>query len=360
MPNPAARARHRLTDPPEPDDAQHRAVHVDAVVRVEAPAFPPVAAQIGFGLRCPTGRAEDEQEGEVGGRVVEHTGRVADRDAEPFRGGDVDVVVTDGNVAHHSQPSGRAGLEHLGIDRIEQQAHDPVVGWAPTATSSACGRRLRNRPHDFVTRAAQHLEPGLGEGTGHQHAGHRRNVANRLQPGNCPLRHPGGKCTFTPLFPGGGRPGGRGIWADPVGGAMRAWGDRLGNEEHDDRHVDPREVVVRYRVEMFRFARSLSRNDADAEDLAQSAALARARVGHAARSDARQGVPVHDPAQPRHRPGAPSRPHRDGAARRASGSTVDRRGRRRDARTRRRLGRAARGDGRASGAAPRDPATPLR
>ena len=54
---------------------------------------------------------------------------------------------------------------------------------------------------------------------------------------------------------------------------MRAWGDRLGDEEYDDGSVDPREVVVRYRVEMFRFARSLTRNDADAEDLAQSAAL---------------------------------------------------------------------------------------
>jgi len=54
---------------------------------------------------------------------------------------------------------------------------------------------------------------------------------------------------------------------------MRAWSDRLGDGEHDDDCVDPREVVVRYRVEMFRFARSLTRNDADAEDLAQSAAL---------------------------------------------------------------------------------------
>src|SRR4051794_4810578 len=54
---------------------------------------------------------------------------------------------------------------------------------------------------------------------------------------------------------------------------MRAWGDRLGDNEHDNEPVDPREVVVRYRAEMFRLARSLSRNDADAEDLAQSAAL---------------------------------------------------------------------------------------
>ena len=54
---------------------------------------------------------------------------------------------------------------------------------------------------------------------------------------------------------------------------MRAWGDRLDDGEHDGEWVDPREVIVMYRVEMFRFARSLTRNDADAEDLAQSAAL---------------------------------------------------------------------------------------
>ena len=50
---------------------------------------------------------------------------------------------------------------------------------------------------------------------------------------------------------------------------MRAWGNWLDDDERGDERVDPREVVVRYRAEMFGFARSLTRNDADAEDLVQ-------------------------------------------------------------------------------------------
>ena len=39
--------------------------------------------------------------------------------------------------------------------------------------------------------------------------------------------------------------------------------------------VDLRELVVEHRADLFRYARSFSRNDADAEDLAQSAVVAR-------------------------------------------------------------------------------------
>jgi RNA polymerase sigma-70 factor (ECF subfamily) len=45
--------------------------------------------------------------------------------------------------------------------------------------------------------------------------------------------------------------------------------DRDGDEEI----VDLRELVVEYRVDIFRYARSLTRNDSDAEDLAQSAVV---------------------------------------------------------------------------------------
>jgi RNA polymerase sigma-70 factor, ECF subfamily len=46
--------------------------------------------------------------------------------------------------------------------------------------------------------------------------------------------------------------------------------DRVGR---DDDRVDLREVVVEYRADIFRYARSLTRSDADAEDLAQSAVV---------------------------------------------------------------------------------------
>lgn len=41
--------------------------------------------------------------------------------------------------------------------------------------------------------------------------------------------------------------------------------------DNDDELIDLREIVVEHRAQIFRYARSLSRSDADAEDLAQSA-----------------------------------------------------------------------------------------
>ena len=82
MPNPAARRATAWPMRPNPTTPSARTVHVDAVVSVEAAAFPPPAAEVGFGLRRATGRREDEEEGEVGGGVVEHARRVAHRDAE--------------------------------------------------------------------------------------------------------------------------------------------------------------------------------------------------------------------------------------------------------------------------------------
>jgi len=43
--------------------------------------------------------------------------------------------------------------------------------------------------------------------------------------------------------------------------------------EHDVEPVDLRAVVVEYRLELFRYARTFTRSDADAEDLAQTAVL---------------------------------------------------------------------------------------
>ncbi len=74
--------RHGLADAAEPDHTEDRAVHVDAVVRVEAASFPSPGADVGFGLRRAPRRREDQEEGEIGGRVVEHAGRVAHRDPE--------------------------------------------------------------------------------------------------------------------------------------------------------------------------------------------------------------------------------------------------------------------------------------
>ena len=130
-----------------------------------------------------------------------------------------------------------------------------------------------------------------------------------------------GGCAAAEARAGGGTGG---IRADPAGGAMRAWGDRLDDDEHDDEWVDPREVVVRVprRDVPLRPVAHAQRRRRRGPRAERGAPRARSPRG-AARSRARQGVPLHDPAQPRDRPGAPSRAHRDRAARRGSRIRVD-------------------------------------
>jgi RNA polymerase sigma-70 factor (ECF subfamily) len=57
-----------------------------------------------------------------------------------------------------------------------------------------------------------------------------------------------------------------------MGRIWRAHGDAVRARDPDE-VVDLRELVVEHRADLFRFARSLTRNDADAEDLAQSAVV---------------------------------------------------------------------------------------
>ena len=82
-------------------------------------------AQVGLGRRREPRRREDQQEREVGRRLVEHARRVADRDAARRRRGDVDVVVADRDVRDDAQ-SGRAGGEHRVVDRVGEQADERV------------------------------------------------------------------------------------------------------------------------------------------------------------------------------------------------------------------------------------------
>ena len=54
-------------------------------------------------------------------------------------------------------------------------------------------------------------------------------------------------------------------------------------DDTDDDVLDLREVVVRHRLDIFRYARSLTRSDADAEDLAQAAVVRALERGAALR-----------------------------------------------------------------------------
>ena len=86
-----------------------------------------------------------------------------------------------------------------------------------------------------------------------------------------------------------------------------------GGTSRDD-VVDLREVVVEHRADIFRYARSFCRNDADAEDLAQTAVVRALASGREVRNPERaKWYLLADRAQPRHRPGAGAGARRGGA-----------------------------------------------
>ena len=107
---PPCRSRRRGGRPPgrcgrSPTMPSVRAVHVDAeeVADVEARSSGPARRSASASDGAPR-RGEDQEEGEVGGGLVEHPGRVAHRDAELGGGGDVDVVVAHRDVGDDLQP----------------------------------------------------------------------------------------------------------------------------------------------------------------------------------------------------------------------------------------------------------------
>ena len=74
--------RHGAGDPPITDQTEGGAVHVVCQVGVETPAIPASMAEIVLRLGRAAGRRQNQQEREVGRRGIEHSGRIADRDAE--------------------------------------------------------------------------------------------------------------------------------------------------------------------------------------------------------------------------------------------------------------------------------------
>ena len=80
------------------------------------------------GLDDAAGDREHQRPGEVGRRVGEHVGRVADLDAARRRRVDVDVVEADRVVGDRAQL--RRGVEQLGVDPVDEQRQQPL-GLAP-------------------------------------------------------------------------------------------------------------------------------------------------------------------------------------------------------------------------------------
>ncbi len=115
----------RLPDATEADDAEDGAVHVAPEVLVDVPARPSPGAQVGLRLPDLPRRRQDQQEREIGGRVVEHTGCVGDRDAVGGGGVEVDVVVPDRDRGDDLHP-GAARRQHGVVDLIGQPTDDRV------------------------------------------------------------------------------------------------------------------------------------------------------------------------------------------------------------------------------------------
>ncbi len=97
---------HGLADTAESDQPERRAVHVTRQVGAESPALPAALPKIPLGVGGQSCRREDQEERQVGRRVVEHPRRVAHGDTQVGSRGDVDVVVPDGGVGHHTESPG--------------------------------------------------------------------------------------------------------------------------------------------------------------------------------------------------------------------------------------------------------------
>ena len=144
---------------------------VVAQVLADAPSRPAPGPQVALGLRRQPRRGQHEQEGEVGGRLVEDAGCVAHRHSSFRRGGHVHVVVADGDVAHDPQP--RRGGEHRRVDAIGQEADDGL-GFGEIQPGDAVAVL-----HDLV--AGERVEPARGQQPGDDHPRHLRGIEQHAQ-----------------------------------------------------------------------------------------------------------------------------------------------------------------------------------
>jgi hypothetical protein len=101
-------------------------VHVAAQVVGDLPSCPSPGTQICLGRRRQPRRSQDQQEGGVGRRLVQHARCVAHGDAQSVGSIHVDVVVAHGDIGDDAQVTTRPRIQHLRVDAIGEQAHQPV------------------------------------------------------------------------------------------------------------------------------------------------------------------------------------------------------------------------------------------
>ena len=150
-PEPLGAARDRLADAPEADDPERRPGHLRAERAVGLEGDPLPLAHVALALGEAPREREQEREGEVGRRVGQDVGGVADGDAALGRRVEVDVVGPDRVVGDRAQ-LGRRGEQLLvdGVGEQGQQTLDPgdvlaqLVTWRNMPRRSRFWRRTRS------------------------------------------------------------------------------------------------------------------------------------------------------------------------------------------------------------------------
>ena len=159
----------RLADPPEPHDPEGRAVDVGPEQEHRTPRRPAAGPDEAVALGDPPRGGKDERERQVRGRLGQDPGRVADRDAATGAGGDVDVVVPDGEVADTTRRPGPAASSSSSSTRSVSRLRIPAQpvtrrrssarGGGPSSvqTSASQAARIGARPSSGMTRATKTL-----------------------------------------------------------------------------------------------------------------------------------------------------------------------------------------------------------
>ena len=145
-------ARHRPSDPSEPDEAKRLAGDFGPEQVSRAPPGPGAGAHVPFPLPGAPGDHQHQHDRVVGGVVGEDVGRVGDDQAAPFGRGDVDVIEPHAEVGQDPRPQ-RLHLQHLGGESV---GHGRQQGVGARERGLQLGRGLDEIPEHEIA-LAQHM-----------------------------------------------------------------------------------------------------------------------------------------------------------------------------------------------------------
>src|SRR5262249_39252444 len=137
-----------LTDAAKTDDAEGFSPHIGPAVVIEIPALPVPRPDILIGFNDAARDGEHERPSEGGGGLVEDAGSVGDEDAAASAGGNVHVVVANGNVSH--DPKLGSSSESVFTDAFGKQADKAFLVFE-AAQQFVFGRALLLGPEFAVT-----------------------------------------------------------------------------------------------------------------------------------------------------------------------------------------------------------------